>query len=228
MDFYLFELLEISSMKNNIIRDDQYIAMKSETISNETNNIDLSAIAAAEMNGDSSTNTQTMEPMITDHELITASPEMNIENPTETPPQIPLEVPPPTPPQTPPPMIPEATESTIGEDLSAKAADTWQSTQTDVNTFLDNVIESTTKLFKNNQQVLTSLGWIILALFGIKLMFAGLSIIDNLPLVTPLIKLVGLVTVVRFIWRYLIREHDRQELLESLNRTKIEILGDRS
>lgn len=192
-------------MKNNIIRDDKYIAMKTETIPTGITNTEQSAIAAAEM---------------------------NIEIPTETPPEIPPEIPPqtppPIPPQTPPPMIPSATESTIGDDTSVKPADTWQSTQTDINTFLDNAIEYTTKFFKNNQQVLTTLGWIVLVLFGVKLMFAGLNIIDNLPLVTPLIKLVGLVTVVRFIWRYLIREHDRQELLESLNRTKIEVLGDRN
>ncbi len=215
-------------MKNNIIRDDKYIAMKTETIPTETTDTDRSAIAATEVNGDS-TNTPTIESMITDRELITESPEMNIEIPTETPPEIPPEVPPLAPPQTPPPMVPSATVSTIGDDTPVTdPADTWQSTQTDINTFLDNVIESTTKFFKNNQQVLTTLGWIILALFGIKLMFAGLSIIDNLPLVTPIIKLVGLVTVIRFTWRYLIREQDRQELLESLNRTKIEVLGDRS
>jgi CAAD domains of cyanobacterial aminoacyl-tRNA synthetase len=237
MDFYLFELLEISPMKNNIIRDDKYIAMKTETISDGTTNTDQSAIALGEMNGDSSIATPTMAHEVTvdaaapseHHESITESAEMNIEIPTETPPEIPPEVPPQTPPQTPPPIIPSATAPTIDDDTSVtEPADTWQSTQIDINTFLDNAIASTTEFFKTNQQVLTTLGWIVLALFGIKLMFAGLNIIDDLPLVTPIIKLVGLVTIVRFTWRYLIREHDRQELVESLNRTKIEVLGDRS
>jgi hypothetical protein len=35
------------------------------------------------------------------------------------------------------------------------------------------------------------------------------------------------VSVVRFAWRYLIREHDRQELIEILDRKKVEVLGNR-
>jgi CAAD domains of cyanobacterial aminoacyl-tRNA synthetase len=34
-----------------------------------------------------------------------------------------------------------------------------------------------------------------------------------------------LIYVVRFAWRYLIREHDRQELMATLDRTKAEIFG---
>ena len=39
------------------------------------------------------------------------------------------------------------------------------------------------------------------------------------------IKLIGLIYVVRFAWRYLIREQDRQELMVTLDRTKAEIFG---
>jgi CAAD domains of cyanobacterial aminoacyl-tRNA synthetase len=217
-------------MKNNIIRDDKYIAMKTETISTGTADESIasgerSAIEVGEMNGGSSIATPPIAHDENYHELVTELAEMNIEIPTETPPNIPPEVPPLTPPETPPPMIPNATESTISEEVSA---DTWASTQPDLTAWLDNAKSSTTDFFKHNQQLLITFGWILLAVVGAKFTFAALHTIDDIPLVTPLIKLVGLVTIVRFAWRYLIREHDRQELVESLNRTKIEVLGDRN
>ena len=67
-----------------------------------------------------------------------------------------------------------------------------------------------------------------MGIIAIDLLFAGLNAIDGLPLVTPILKLVGLYYVGQFIWRYLIREHDRRELMESVKRTKSEILGDRN
>lgn len=217
-------------MKNNIIRDDKYIAMKTETISTGTANEsissdDRSAIELGEMNSGSSTATPAMEHDVNDRKLVTELAEMNIEIPTETPPTIPPEVPPIAPPQTPPPMIPNATESTIGDEV---LADTWESTQSDLTAWIDNAKSSTTEFFKQNQQLLITVGWIVLAVVGAKFVFAALHTIDDIPLVTPLLKLVGLVTIVRFAWRYLLREHDRQELVESLNRTKIEVLGDRT
>ena len=217
-------------MKNNIIRDDKYIAMKTESISTDSVNEsiatdNLSAIELGDMNGGSSTATPAMEHEVNYRELVTELAEMNIEIPTETPPVIPPEVPPIAPPQTPPPMIPNATEFTIGDEV---LADTGASTPSDITAWLDNAKSSATELYNQNKQLLITLGWIVLAVVGAKFVFAALHTIDDIPLVTPLLKLVGLVTIVRFAWRYLIRENDRQELVESLNRTKLEVLGDRN
>jgi CAAD domains of cyanobacterial aminoacyl-tRNA synthetase len=112
------------------------------------------------------------------------------------------------------------------EPMIEPAAD-GSSIQTEITAFLDNVAATTTELFNNNRQLFITLGWIVLIIFSAKVVFATLGIIDDIPLVTPLIKLVGLVSVVRFAWRYLIREHDRQELIEIIDRTKVEVLGDR-
>ena len=91
--------------------------------------------------------------------------------------------------------------------------------------FFDEVISSTTEFFKNNRQLLTNLGIISLAFIATKLAFAGLNAIDDIPLVSPLLKLVGLFYVSRFVWNYLIRERDRQQLLEKFNSIKAQVLG---
>ncbi len=102
-----------------------------------------------------------------------------------------------------------------------------QSTQTELTALFEQAKSTATDFFNNNRPLFITLGWIILAIIGVKFVFAALGTIDDIPLVTPLLKIVGLVSVVRFAWRYLIREHDRQELIEILDRTKVEVLGDR-
>ena len=133
--------------------------------------------------------------------------------------QTPVETPNPPEPNPNPEALESATDST--QDL-------WVSIQTKNKAFFENVFTYISHFFKDNQKLLTTLGLIYLGIIAIDLLFAGLNAIDGLPLVTPVLKLVGLYYVGQFIWRYLIREHDRRELMESVNRTKAEILGDRN
>jgi CAAD domains of cyanobacterial aminoacyl-tRNA synthetase len=65
-------------------------------------------------------------------------------------------------------------------------------------------------------------------LIATRLLFAGLAALDSIPLVTPILKITGLIYGGRFVWRYLIREQNRQELIELLNRTKAEVLGNQN
>jgi hypothetical protein len=116
---------------------------------------------------------------------------------------------------------------TIADEPIADPAVAFQSTQTELTAFFEQAKSTTTDFFNNNRPFFTTLGWIALAIIGIKFVFATLGTIDDIPLVTPLLKIVGLVSVIRFAWRYLIREHDRQELIEIIDRTKVEVLGDR-
>ena len=101
----------------------------------------------------------------------------------------------------------------------------WQSIQIKTADFFGNAASYTAALFKNNRQTLITLGWIFLVFLSAKILFTALDTIDDIPLVTPLLKLVGLVSVTRFVWRYLIREQNRQEFAEALNHAKAEVLG---
>lgn len=117
------------------------------------------------------------------------------------------------------PMMPDA-------PTTESATEAWRSIQAKTTQFFENAMSYTPAFFKNNRQFLTTLGWMLLALLGAKLLFAGLDAIDDIPLVTPILKVIGLWYVVRFVWRYLIREQSRQELMQALNRAKTEMLGD--
>jgi CAAD domains of cyanobacterial aminoacyl-tRNA synthetase len=120
-----------------------------------------------------------------------------------------------------------APESMLDDDRSPieSAEEIWSSIQTNTVGFFDEVVTAVTTFYQNNRQLLTTLGITLLAVLGIKLLFAGLNAIDDIPLVTPLLKLIGLVYVVRFVWRYLLREQNRHELAEKIEHTKTEVFG---
>lgn len=109
---------------------------------------------------------------------------------------------------------------------SESSKELWVDIQTNKNAvLLEDTIVAGKQFFKNNQYLLTLIGLSVLSIMALKAFFAGLDAIDNLPLVTPILKIVGLIYGARFIWRYLIRKQNRQELFEILNNTKIEVLG---
>lgn len=103
-----------------------------------------------------------------------------------------------------------------------------QSFQAKTAAFFDQALDSAGKFFNNNQQLLISLGWVLLALVGVKLLFTALDVVNDIPLISPLFRLIGLIYSGWFVWRYLLRAQTRQELAQMLDRTKSELLGDRN
>ena len=118
-------------------------------------------------------------------------------------------------------------EAVIGL-LPAAEEDAWQNLQSQTAHFFANAPDQMTAFFRNNRQVLSMLGWILLAVLGVRIMLAALDTIDDLPLVAFLLKLIGLVYVVQFTRRYLMRASDRQELSEKIDQVKSDLLGSRS
>jgi heme A synthase len=139
-----------------------------------------------------------------------------------------------------PAELPAASEPVIVQDTSANELSTnesfrnesveesWRSIQAQLAEFFAHATSYTTAFFKNNQQLLTTLGWVLLALLSARLLLGALDAFDDIPLVSPLLKLIGFVYVVQFVWRYLIRERNRQELLERFKRAKAEMFGSES
>ncbi len=104
-------------------------------------------------------------------------------------------------------------------------AESWQLFQAKIAGFFENATKYTTAFFERNRTLLSRIGWILLVLLGMRLLFGAIDALDDLPLVSPLLKLIGFVSVVRFVWRYLIWERDRQELSQQINRVKSEVFG---
>lgn len=122
---------------------------------------------------------------------------------------------------------PPMTEPMLIQSSSAteNAEETWTTFQVKAKAFFADATQTVQTFFRENQQILSILGWVLLALLGIRVVFAALDAIDDIPLVTPALKLIGLTTVAWFIWRYLIRANNRQELAQMFDRTKSELFG---
>jgi hypothetical protein len=134
-----------------------------------------------------------------------------------------------TPDPLPPTPMPDPTATAPDDDKSSlidSAQDTWQSLQTGNSAeYLDRAQAYVVDFFNTNRQLIIALGVVFLGIISLKLLFAGLNAIDDIPLVSPLLKIIGLFYTARFVWRYLIREQDRQELRQAIDRTKTEIFG---
>lgn len=118
-----------------------------------------------------------------------------------------------------------ATES---EETIESTAEVWRSIQATMTAVFANATVYIGEFFKNNRRSLTTLGWIVLAFLAARFLFAVVDAIDDIPLVTPLLELIGFVYVVRFVWRYLLRQNDRQEFMQTLDRVKAEVFGNQS
>ena len=198
-------------MKNNIIKDDREIAMKIETTPTD---ISENTEIATNNNGshepsEMNTTSLTDLPDSIDPMPMADLPESIDSMPIAELPMVSID---------PMPMADESLEN---------PAVAGQSTSVEIAAFFKRATSATTEFFNENRSILKTLGWIFLAIIGIKFVLAALGTVDDIPLVTPILKLVGLVSVIRFTWRYLIREHDRQELVKIIDRTKAEVLGNR-
>lgn len=68
-------------------------------------------------------------------------------------------------------------------------------------------------------------GWLLLAIVIVEVVLAALSGINNLPILSPAFQLLGFGYTVWFIYRYLLRPGTRQELRETTQQLKEQVVG---
>ena len=81
--------------------------------------------------------------------------------------------------------------------------------------------------FNEYKRPLTVIGLVSGVLIAIKLMFAILSAINDIPVLAPTMELIGLIYTGWFIYRYLLKANNRSELLSSLDNVKDQITGNK-
>ncbi|MEM1255765.1 MAG: CAAD domain-containing protein [Cyanobacteria bacterium P01_H01_bin.21] len=81
--------------------------------------------------------------------------------------------------------------------------------------------------FNEYKRPLTVIGLVFGVLIAIKLMFAILSAINDIPVLAPTMEMIGLIYTGWFIYRYLLKANNRSELLSSLDNVKDQITGNK-
>jgi hypothetical protein len=121
---------------------------------------------------------------------------------------------------------PESTNtvtSALGEEATQQIQEIW----TKVSGVLGNLPDYVTDFFLEYKRPLVTVGLIVGAVVSVKLLLAILGAVNELPLLAPTFELVGLGYSGWFIYRYLLRDANRQELMENLTALRDQVLGKR-
>jgi hypothetical protein len=97
----------------------------------------------------------------------------------------------------------------------------WQS----IRSVLANVPDYIGEFFKDNKKPLVTLGLILAGFVTVKVTLAVLEAIGDIPLLAPLLQLIGIAYTAWFVYRYLWKASSRQELVAEIDAIKTQIFG---
>jgi hypothetical protein len=92
-------------------------------------------------------------------------------------------------------------------------------------TFLSSLPDYVTEFFSQYRRPIVTIALIFGAFLSVKLTLALLDAINDIPLLAPTLELVGLGYTAWFIYRYLLRASNRQELGEEIKSLRDQIVG---
>lgn len=81
------------------------------------------------------------------------------------------------------------------------------------------------KFFSEYRKPLVTLGLIFGSIVSVKLTLALLGAINDVPLLEPTFELIGLGYSIWFVYRYLLKASNRQELGQEINKLKEQVVG---
>ncbi|MCE2663537.1 MAG: CAAD domain-containing protein [Microcystis sp. 53602_E8] len=130
-------------------------------------------------------------------------------------------------------MQPTETQNPIRTDLPGSLSKPSSSTEQiwseyvepvwdSVMSYLANVPDYIGSFFSGYKKPLIVLGAILASFVTVKVTLAVLDAIDDIPLLAPILQLVGIVYTG---WRYLLKDENRRELLAEIDALKAQVFG---
>lgn len=110
---------------------------------------------------------------------------------------------------------------------ASTSSDQWREIGEKVSAFLASLPDYVTQFFNQYQRPLITLGLLLGGFISVKLTFAILDSINDIPLLAPTFELIGIAYSAWFIYRYLLRAENRQELAEDIESLKDQVVGGR-
>jgi hypothetical protein len=108
---------------------------------------------------------------------------------------------------------------------TTESQEQWRQIGEKVSGFLADLPDYLTEFFSEYRRPIISIGLIFAAIISAKLVLAILDSIDDIPLLEPTLKLIGLGYSAWFVYRYLLRASNRKELADDFNALREQILG---
>lgn len=101
----------------------------------------------------------------------------------------------------------------------------WTRVGSQVSEFLSQLPEIIGKFWEDYKQPITSLGLIFAAIITVKVVFAIIDALNDIPLLAPTFELVGIAYSAWFVNRYLLQASNRQELAQEIEKLKGKVVG---
>ena len=111
------------------------------------------------------------------------------------------------------------TSNTTGEEVA------WQEYLNVAVTFVSDLPDELGSFFENYKKFLINTGVILLAFIVVFVTFAVLDALNSLPLVSPILELIGLGYLGWFAFRYLLSDSSRTELRAEFNSITEQLFG---
>lgn len=121
------------------------------------------------------------------------------------------------------PVSSHSADSFLGGETSQQVQQVWDK----ISALLGDLPEYVTDFFKEYRRPIITIGLIFGAVVSVKLVLAILGAVNEIPLLSPTFELIGLTYSGWFVYRYLLRASNRQELVEDINTLKDQVLGKR-
>lgn len=85
-----------------------------------------------------------------------------------------------------------------------------------------------TRFFNQYRKPIVTVGLILAVGVGIKVTLAVIDALNDIPLLAPTFELIGIVYTGWFVYRYLLRASNRQELWTEVQSLKEQLIGDKN
>lgn len=117
----------------------------------------------------------------------------------------------------------ENSETPDGEEVNQQV----QKVLDTVSGVLANLPDYVTDFFNEYKRPLITVGLILGAFVSVKLLLAILNAVNEVPLLAPTFELIGLGYSGWFVYRFLLKDANRQELTENITSLKDQVIGKR-
>jgi hypothetical protein len=115
----------------------------------------------------------------------------------------------------------DSSASALGDEASRQVKQVWDK----VSALLGDLPDYVTEFIQRYRRPIVTVGLIIAAFIAVKLVLALLGAVNDLPLLAPTFELIGLIYSGWFLYRYLLKAENRQELLGDIAAIRDQVLG---
>lgn len=115
----------------------------------------------------------------------------------------------------------DSSASALGDEASRQVKQVWDK----VSALLGDLPDYMTEFIQRYRRPIVTVGLIIAAFIAVKLVLALLGAVNDVPLLAPIFELIGLIYSGWFLYRYLLKASNRQELLSDIAAIRDQVLG---